>query len=212
MHFLPSSTHLTSRTSPLGMFLTIFLGLSLGSGKVFGVLISSTSVSAMEREILGTGAAVRLTGANAEHAAMATRRRATVKERIVGWWYVMRYGRVVASQSSGHRQQSSSSRKATSTRLQQPFLHSRANRRCVRTFRRRTNLQIRFAFSLSLSRMQSQSDLMKSSNGPWTGIQQLLSRVWPVVALPTDGWDLQFNLPVLIYPIYHERRSLASQT
>ena len=115
MHFLPSSTHLTSRTSPLGMFLTIFLGLSLGSGKVFGVLISSTSVSAMEREILGTGAAVRLTGANAEHAAMATRRRATVKERIVGWWYVMRYGRVVASQSSGHRQQSSSSRKATST-------------------------------------------------------------------------------------------------
>ena len=117
MHFLPSSTHLTSRTSPLGMFLTIFLGLSLGSGKVFGVLISSTSVSAMEREILGTGAAVRLTGANAEHAAMATRRRATVKERIVGWWYVMRYGRVVASQSSGHRQQSSSSRKATSTTI-----------------------------------------------------------------------------------------------
>ena len=107
MHFLPSSTHLTSRTSPLGMFLTIFLGLSLGSGKVFGVLISSTSVSAMEREILGTGAAVRLTGANAEHAAMATRRRATVKERIVGWWYVMRYGRVAS--------QSSSSRKATST-------------------------------------------------------------------------------------------------
>ena len=104
MHFLPSSTHLTSRISPLGMFLTIFLGLSLGSGKVFGVLISSTSVSAMEREILGTGAAVRLTGANAEHAAMATRRRATVKERIVGWWYVMRaYGQVVASQSSSSR-------------------------------------------------------------------------------------------------------------
>ena len=116
MHFLPSSTHLTSRTSPLGMFLTIFLGLSLGSGKVFGVLISSTSVSAMEREILGTGAAVRLTGANAEHAAMATRRRATVKERIVGWWYVMRYGRV-ASQSSSSRAEHtcSSSRKATST-------------------------------------------------------------------------------------------------
>ena len=67
------------------MFLTIFLGLSLGSGKVFGVSISSTSVSsAMEREILGTGAAVRLTGANAEHAAMTAKRRATVKERIVG--------------------------------------------------------------------------------------------------------------------------------
>ena len=140
MHFLPSSTHLTSRTSPLGMFLTIFLGLSLGSGKVFGVLISSTSVSAMEREILGTGAAVRLTGANAEHAAMATRRRATVKERIVGWWYVMRaYGAAgglwqVKVAAAAEQQPKSNFNK-------QHFLHSRANhrfiRRCLRTFRRR---------------------------------------------------------------------------
>ena len=38
---LPSSTHFTSRTSPVGMFLTVFfVGASLASGKISGVAMS----------------------------------------------------------------------------------------------------------------------------------------------------------------------------